>query len=339
MISSGYDTLYSPFLNWNRDDPITVDSVSQAVVSLVSMVRDGYQFDEKLLQNTSTLLSSIRQNLCDPDDFEALLKAVGQDSTDPSAGFLDSMIMFMSSSHPSIFRDALTLVGLCLYSYPLSHCLTLVSSKLIPRIFSTPHLRDLSVIDNNGILHDIIQVLQRIFGLTETTTLRSISARSGIDPQSIRDVVLHEVFIPIEPSLVQISSNRHLPSWEDESRDTFILLLRIFEVSAFHQPTLDFICSSHIPMAFQSLLSRVEHEDARQFAVWSIPEIINTCKRYGAESLDRIRILLQILEREGFRNHLEQTLLHDKASMEGKFVGVYSFEIMKLLGMNSPRLE
>ncbi|KAK2949251.1 hypothetical protein BLNAU_15854 [Blattamonas nauphoetae] len=91
--------------------------------------------------------------------------------------------------------------------------------------------------------------------------------------------------------------------------------------SALHQPTLNFICSSHIPMVFQSLLSKVEHENVQHFILWNISYHISKWENDGADTWCRGRILLQTLEQEGFRDHLEQTVLHDKSSMEGKYVG------------------
>ncbi|KAK2945140.1 hypothetical protein BLNAU_19930 [Blattamonas nauphoetae] len=166
---------YSPFLKWNRDDPFSVDSVAQPFVSLASMIGNGYEFDEDLLQKSSTFLSSMTSLLQKNNSFDDLLTAVGRDSPDTAA-------------------------------------------------------------------------------------------------------------------------------------------------VAYHQPTLDFVCSSRIPMAFQSLLSKEEHEDTHQFIIWKMNDIINRLKEGGAEFWRRGRILLRTLEQEGFYERLEQTLLHDKSSEYGNAV-------------------
>ncbi|KAK2945134.1 hypothetical protein BLNAU_19924 [Blattamonas nauphoetae] len=77
-------------------------------------------------------------------------------------------------------------------------------------ILSTPRLRDLSVIDDKVIMNDIIDVFKKGVWLSSTDSIQSTSIASDTDPESIRHLVLHEVLIPIEPSLVQISRNRHL---------------------------------------------------------------------------------------------------------------------------------
>ncbi|KAK2949255.1 hypothetical protein BLNAU_15858 [Blattamonas nauphoetae] len=185
---------YTPFLSWNPEVPIAIDSVARVFLSLVSMVRDGYKFDEELECTASQFLSSVHLTFDRSFLFgDELLMAIEQDSSDPAA------------------------------------------------------------------------------------------------------------------------------------------------VGTLHQPTLNFVCSSHIPTAFQTLLSKVENEDTNQYIIWMMFENISTWKKNGAETMHRGRILLQTQEGEGFRNHLDQALLHDKASTNGKFVGYFSFAIMKDLGMNSPQ--
>ncbi|KAK2947032.1 hypothetical protein BLNAU_18034 [Blattamonas nauphoetae] len=47
---------YAPFLNWNPNHPATADQVGYAFISLVSMVKDSYIFDEELLRKASAPL-------------------------------------------------------------------------------------------------------------------------------------------------------------------------------------------------------------------------------------------------------------------------------------------
>ncbi|KAK2942368.1 hypothetical protein BLNAU_22711 [Blattamonas nauphoetae] len=243
MISSDE---YSPFLNWNPKDPVSIDSVAQAFVSLVSMVRDDYQFGEELVIRAST--------------------------------------------------DVVTFVRQILDSCSLSNRLALVSSKLFPRMLSTPHLRDLSVLLDKGILNDILVIKHFGICLASTNDIQSHSTTSSIDPQ-------------------------------------------IFQVSAFHQPTRLFVCSSHIPMLIQSLLSEVERVHTHQFIIWSISDNIGTWKTGRTKAVSRGKKLLQTLEREGFRDELDRTLLHENSSRNGELVKIFSLEVMEHLGMNCPRLK
>ncbi|KAK2961881.1 hypothetical protein BLNAU_3318 [Blattamonas nauphoetae] len=278
---------------------------------------DGYHFDEQLLQNASKCLSSICWTLDGSFTIDAFLVANGQGSPDPTA------------------VDVLSFIRESLLRCSFSNRLALVSSKLIPRILSTPHLRDLSGIDDQNVMTDIREIFDYGVLLSSEHEIQSLSTTSDKDPESTRDVVLNEVLIPIEPSLVQISRNPHLLPYIDGVKHPLLLLSNIFDVSAFHQPTLDFVSSSHIPMAYQSLISKVEHEYTHQFIIWKMNDIINIWKRNGTETMHRGNILLQTLEREGFGNHLEQTLLHNKSSAYGPNVRNVSYILMKYLGMNS----
>ncbi|KAK2961818.1 hypothetical protein BLNAU_3255 [Blattamonas nauphoetae] len=279
---------YSPFLTWKANNPITVDSIAQAFVSLVSMIRDDSDFDEELVSQASQFVSSLSRHLFKSDGFEEMLNIVGQGSPNPAAVL-----------------------------YPYSTRLTLVSSKLIPRMLSTPHLHDLSVVADKRVLKAILLILNSGVWLTSSHNLRALSTTLHPDPESVRDVVLHEVLVPMEPSLVQISRHPNLFLWSVEYKQMLELLSCCIDTSAFHQPTLDFICSSHIPMAFQSLLAKVESESIHQLTIWLVTNYIAEWKHNGAETVLRGKILLQTLEQEGFRNHLEQTLFNDKASEDG----------------------
>ncbi|KAK2949250.1 hypothetical protein BLNAU_15853 [Blattamonas nauphoetae] len=173
MISSDK---YSPFLTWNVNDPLTVDSVSAVFVSLVSMVRDDYNFDEELLKQASTFFSSIIRRATPGSFFESFLKTMREDPTDSIPTLLDSTIILLLSSHHSIIRDTLSFIAKVLDWSSLSNRLALVSSKLISRILSTPHLRDLSVIDNKDILNKILEILGKSLQLSFAGPCTPISA-------------------------------------------------------------------------------------------------------------------------------------------------------------------
>ncbi|KAK2949232.1 hypothetical protein BLNAU_15835 [Blattamonas nauphoetae] len=169
--------------------------------------------------------------------------------------------------------------------------------------------------------------------------LGTITTNIKMRRKILRGVVLHEILIPVEPYLVQISRNSHLLSWNDESKNTLEFLTEIFDMGAFHQHTLDFICSSGIPMAFQSLLSKMEDDDIRFDILEEIVRYIFNWKLNRGGLWHRGNIVWQTLEREGFRDHLEQYLLHDKSSNDGETVRDKSFKIINFMGMNAPQSE
>ncbi|KAK2942583.1 hypothetical protein BLNAU_22500 [Blattamonas nauphoetae] len=206
-------------------------------------------------------------------------------------------------------------------------------------MLSTPHLRDLSVIGDQGMLKVILAIFQCCIRLAFPDIIPYLCTTSDIFPESIRAVVLHEVFMPMELSIVQISSNCHLSSWIGEYTDTFRLLIAIFDLSASHQPTLNFLCSSHIPMIYQSLFSQVEHERNNSFIIWLMSSTISKWKSNGSKTWRRGRILLQTLEQEGVRDEIELTLQQEKSSKSGKDVMTDSLWLINRLGMNSPLPE
>ncbi|KAK2954829.1 hypothetical protein BLNAU_10159 [Blattamonas nauphoetae] len=326
---------YSPFMKWNENDMFTVDSEAEVLISLLAMIRDGYKFDETLLRQASKCLSWIFQLSDLPSVVDGVLfQIIGQSATDPIPDFVELMTVLLSSSDPSIFRDTMTFFCSLFNHCPLSHQLALVSSRLLPRILSTPNLRNLSVIDDQGILNSVIDIFRFGVWLSSEHKIQSLSTTSHTDPQSIRDVVLNEVLIPIEPSLVQISRNPLFVSSIYIYQETVKLLSKIFDVSAFHQPTLDLVSSSRLPMVFLSLLSNMEDESIRMFILRQLTVYIYTWKKNGDETVRRGKRTLQMLEKEGFGDELELTLLHTESTTYGHKVRIHSFTSLTFLGIN-----
>ncbi|KAK2956765.1 hypothetical protein BLNAU_8218 [Blattamonas nauphoetae] len=114
------------------------------------MVRDGYSIDEELVRRASK--------------------------------FLDSL------THQSICRETLTFTRTVLDWYSLSNRLALVSAKLIPKILSTPFLRNLNVIDTKVFVVEILTIFITAFQLSRYS-IPTLDFPFDIDPTSIRDVV------------------------------------------------------------------------------------------------------------------------------------------------------
>ncbi|KAK2949379.1 hypothetical protein BLNAU_15675 [Blattamonas nauphoetae] len=223
------------------------------------------------------------------DHFDDLLKTTGHGSSHPAAGFVDSIAVMLSSSHPTIYCDTLSL---------LAEFADRFSSKLKGS-------------DKNE-LNKILEILFRSVGSFPTNISENKSFYRNTDVQALREVMLHRTVIPIEQSLIQLYRHPHLLSWNDEYKKAFTLLDKIFKASAYHQPTLDFLRSSSIPLVFQSLLSKGEDEDAQG---WILYLLLSDFSRRKTD-IDKIvgggKILLQTLEQEELMTHLELTLIHSR---------------------------
>ncbi|KAK2961006.1 hypothetical protein BLNAU_4093 [Blattamonas nauphoetae] len=321
---------YSPFLKYPYPNYPPPFSDSEVFVSLVSMVRDAYPFDEELLQKTSSFIYEITHSTIYLNRIDDFLKTTGHGSSHPAAGFVDSIVVLLSSSHRTIYSDTLSLLA----RFTNQFSSKLKGSELIPRILSTPRLRDLSEVDDKTELNKILEILFRSVGSFPTKISEYKCYYRNTDVQALREVMLHRTVIPIEQSLIQIYRHPHLLSWNDEYKEAFTLLSKLFHASAYHQPTLDFIRSSRIPLVFQSLLSNGEDEDAQY---WIFYLMLSDFSRRETD-IDKIvgggKILLQALEQEGFMNHLDQTRFHNNSAKNGRHVMVCSYPILNMLGMN-----
>ncbi|KAK2959707.1 hypothetical protein BLNAU_5196 [Blattamonas nauphoetae] len=181
---------YDPFLNWSPEHQIAADSFTRPFLSLVSIVRDGYSFDDELVRHASVFFVSLSLTVDSMDTANDFLKVIEQDSTGPGVMFVDSITVLLFSPHRSICRDTLTFVCQCLYLCYVSNILALVSAKLIPSIISTPHLRDLSRLFDKDILSNILTIFDHVIALASPNAIKNRLPYFGINTESVRDVVL-----------------------------------------------------------------------------------------------------------------------------------------------------
>ncbi|KAK2958888.1 hypothetical protein BLNAU_6137 [Blattamonas nauphoetae] len=336
MITSGE---YAHFLYWNEDDPITAYSVEPAIVALFSMVRNGFNLDEELASKASKLISLITQRVSLWDYAEKLWYAVGRGYEDKAEGFVDSIVMLLSSPHPSVFRNTMKFTSVFLRCFDWVSRFKMVSSHLIPKVLSALSRLDRTVIDEKELMDNIKTLFVWCSDLSAPIFVGHLAKQPSMDSRIVNNV----------PSLLQISRYHLLTSWRDGCEPIMDFMFNLFELSVKHQPALDFVCSSHIPMIYQSLLSKLEVEDTKSDILWCLPRLVSTWQtdkeeeeQEEAEEKDeivvRMHTLFQIYEKEGCGDGLEQTLFHDHLTAEGKFVRKSSYNGLTYLGMNS-RLE
>ncbi|KAK2957312.1 hypothetical protein BLNAU_7690 [Blattamonas nauphoetae] len=333
MVSSDASE-YSPFLKWNRNDPVTVDSVAHAFSSLISIIRDGYPFDEALVRQISDFLRSISWNMPLLFSSSDLMRTLGQGSTDPMQVFVDSLILLLLMPFPSIVEETLPIVQRC-HKESQSTLLKLHSSLPIWDTPFTSYLRELPGIADKGLLRAVLVILLAGLRVSSDDNYHPTMTDSNTAPQSIRDMVLREVFIPIEPSLARICQQNLLLPWDHVSVAIKPLIACIFDASVLHQPTHDFLSSSNIPLAFHSLLVESENRNEYMDVLSSMDDFVMMWKENGTQYVHGGCLLLQTLEQEGFRDRLEATLLSDKLFENGETIRMYTFCILSFLGINS----
>ncbi|KAK2961722.1 hypothetical protein BLNAU_3159 [Blattamonas nauphoetae] len=201
---------YSPFLNWNPNDPFTVDSVAQAFLSLASMIRDGYPFDEVLVSQASQFVSSLSRNLHRTFTVNDMIKSIGQGTPNPTAAFVDLITILLSSFE-------------CLNWSSQSNRLALVFSSLVSRMLSTPNLRDLSLRENN--VADT--GTRRISGRNRTdTSSRSLiyerKASSGFNSNSRCPPLISS---PVAPTKVNADWIDNHSSFHVQTADSWIIVI------------------------------------------------------------------------------------------------------------------
>ncbi|KAK2943089.1 hypothetical protein BLNAU_21998 [Blattamonas nauphoetae] len=97
------------FLNWNASTRFSVDSASITFQSLVTLVKEGYPFDDALEAKAIGFLGHIDTHFKRSEDDNLLFKLVHAHD-DPVAGFLDALLSLLASSSHMIVESALEIL-------------------------------------------------------------------------------------------------------------------------------------------------------------------------------------------------------------------------------------
>ncbi|KAK2947339.1 hypothetical protein BLNAU_17726 [Blattamonas nauphoetae] len=98
---------YSPFLTWDENDGFSAVPISKTLMSLVSMIRDGYHFDEMLHRKAALFLSVVIRKI--HRIASPVRMAVGQDFTNPAeVAFHRPILHFLRSSHIPLISQSLS---------------------------------------------------------------------------------------------------------------------------------------------------------------------------------------------------------------------------------------
>ncbi|KAK2958120.1 hypothetical protein BLNAU_6824 [Blattamonas nauphoetae] len=190
------------------------------------------------------------------------------------------------------------------------------------------------------ILFEMIMILHNAVLLSSTDVLKMLTTSGNVSPQRVRDVMLQEALIPIEPALVMTSRNPLILSWIDGCKESLRFLTKIFELSAYHQPTLNYLTDSRLSVIFQSLFAKVEDNNTHILCLNSIHSNFIKWKAFGTAIMHRGKIMLQTLKREGFEDDLEQGLFRNTSTTLGSDAQFRSFRMMNRMGTNGfcPRI-
>ncbi|KAK2951211.1 hypothetical protein BLNAU_13827 [Blattamonas nauphoetae] len=117
------------------------------------------------------------------------------------------------------------------------------------------------------------------------------------------------------------------------------LLKTLIRIGLFHGPTLDYIVTSPIAMAFSSCLSFVEDSKSLNLTIFILQHSFREWNDESAEVAQSGKRMLQALFSEGLEDTLEQTLMHEKSEDIGVEVASRCVSFSQLLGSNVKKLR
>ncbi|KAK2946632.1 hypothetical protein BLNAU_18468 [Blattamonas nauphoetae] len=190
MISSKVSE-YSPFLNWNRNDPVTVDSVALVFSSLASMLKDNSPIDETLGLHTSQFVRSISWNIPLLFTSRQLMMALSKLFADPISVFVDSIVLLLSLPFPSVVDAAILIVQRC-FKESRSTMMKLHPSLWGYRTMTNKGLQNLLTINKNGLLHAILEILLAGLRFTSVDSIPDVPPGYMMTPEWIGKRMLPE---------------------------------------------------------------------------------------------------------------------------------------------------
>ncbi|KAK2951633.1 hypothetical protein BLNAU_13372 [Blattamonas nauphoetae] len=159
------------------------------------------------------------------------------------------------------------------------------------------------------------------------------------EQQAVHETVLKHVVIHSEKYIGHLCVNRYSIVDGDLSNGFMHVLVRIFEICPYYQPTMEIVL--HLPVLFtiSSYLTFFEDEKT----IWHFLDVMFSCQLKWNESRGQEqqmgKTVHRMLQMEGIEDAMEEKLQNDQDEKWGRLVVYLSINLNNLLGMNLPEQE
>ncbi|KAK2954213.1 hypothetical protein BLNAU_10868 [Blattamonas nauphoetae] len=154
---------------------------------------------------------------------------------------------------------------------------------------------------------------------------------ASVDACNHRDIIFQKVVLPSTPFLNYLCRNRRSLN-ETLSNSLMVLLGTLLQIGPFHRPTLEYVFSSQIVLAYSSCLSSVECWNPLCTTLSDLIFSLREWKEQGAEVDLSGKQIVQALFSEGFEDRLEQMLMNSTCGLSDIYAVKDFHTISQLLG-------
>ncbi|KAK2959828.1 hypothetical protein BLNAU_5317 [Blattamonas nauphoetae] len=331
-------TLSEPFFDFDPNSELSFKQRSIVYCSLVVLVKQGYPFDNALLDRAARFLWSL-ESMWEDQLFggEPVLHLVPSSDGSPS-DFVESLFTLLSSPHLAIVQPAILYLYNTIFEYTTpAFQLRFVESNLVTKVLATVQHHTLPLSGNTEILMKLVWILTQCLQLAFPSSLEELKIISAVDQYNHREMIFQKALLPSSQFLTFLISNRN--SLDGQLLHDFMSLLStLLEISPFHRPMMEFVLASPIAMAFSSSLLFDEEELYLSTNLLTFNNSLKEWKIGGPEIAQSVKRMIQALFSEGFEDTLEQMMMHNKGENYGANIIFSSHSISNSLGSNAKRL-
>ncbi|KAK2951652.1 hypothetical protein BLNAU_13391 [Blattamonas nauphoetae] len=322
----------SPFLNWDHKRFRSYSERALVVRSLVATLKFQPAPDISLEEKTMRFLKFVTPE--NGESADAFLHRHSSLSDYPSTEFIQSILVLLSSASHAITTAAMKLLKCVILHSSEIVQFYLVKADLIPQLINTLNPLSLSFTEAVDIHSSLMIIIANPVRLSTPYALRKLEIKDYNKQQAVHETVLKQVVAPSEKYIWHLCANHCSIVDGDQSRFFLELLFYLLEISAYYQPTMDFVVNMPVFLTIPSCLTLFENERTIWYFLYRMINAQREWNKQGGGGREMGKTVHKMLRMEGIEDVIEQKLQNDKNGDWGNNIVVQSIEWKGLLGMN-----
>ncbi|KAK2958850.1 hypothetical protein BLNAU_6099 [Blattamonas nauphoetae] len=305
----------SPFLNWDKEEPETVNKQAVIFQSLVATLKSQPAFDDSLEAKAVKFLESVDAR--DDESGDAFVSKFGQPNGESLTNCIESIGVLISSSNQIITTAASKMLESLFWSCSAEIRLALIKADLIPQIITTRHSLSISFAEAEIVHISLMSVIINSLWFATPGSLDYFRIEDHHEQQTVHETVLAKVLAPSEKYICHLCVNRFSIIDGNMTHEFMILLARLLEISPYHQPTMDFIVNMSVYITITSCLTFFEADESIWDYLSHMVDIQREWSNTRGTQRQMWKKVLRITKMEGIEDVIEERLQNDRNSTSG----------------------
>ncbi|KAK2941009.1 hypothetical protein BLNAU_24080 [Blattamonas nauphoetae] len=336
ILDQHYTDDNSAFMNWDGNQCESMPVNSAIFRSLVSLIQDGFPFNDRLEEKAASFLDSITYPVFIQSEYSIL----GIDSSfshESQINFVTSMTVLLSTPNQTIMKASMKILDNLFVISSSNHRLALLRAGIIPQIFITLHPQSLYIPDAVYIHTYLIQIIANAIWLSTPTGLSTHAIEDKIERHAVHETVLQHVIAPSEKYIGHVCRNRHSITDAGMERGFMLLLTRILQISPYNQSTVGSVLNLPVFLTIPSWLTVLEKDGSISSFLQAMVNIQQEWNITRGGQRQMWKIVQRLLRKEGIEDVSEGKLRNNQNTDYGPYIVENSIDWNDLLGMNVPR--